>query len=272
MNIVQKWKTLFVSIGFMVPFVALFKLFMIFGVLNISPNWKAVLATACGSLPVYLIDRVRLPDEDQNNSAKSDRERLVKDLRTEIILLSIALICLYSTLSYVYLSWIEMILVHIHIILFTVYSYAKELILVDTLLVAVAWSVPLITVAVFYTNSSVSFFGGLIAGVAMLLMKSGETELSNIRDRTADKEAGHPTLPNTLGTRNTIIFSTATFSISILIILLLIPRIVFLPILVISFLLIYVYLTHSNKSVERILAIDRIGKILIGLLCVLSVY
>lgn len=251
------------SVGFIVPFVAVSKVLMVMVALETDLNIYPIILAATGSLPIYLLDRVDNPQEDRLNENKSERRSLIEKYREEIIFISVSMIIFYISCNFLFLEIWKALAVHIHIVIFLLYSRTKQFVLLDSLSVAFAWSVFILSLVTFYTDTQFS----AILFLSMLSMKIGETELSNIRDKTADEKSGNPTLPVLLDSNKTIIFAVTSFLVSILIILYHLPNEQRLLIGISSLPIIYLYATYKKRPIENTMYVERAVKISIGLVC-----
>ena len=265
MNIISQTRTILISLGFIVPMVAVSKLMMVMLSLETQINLIPVLLSAIGMLPIYIMDRVKDPEEDQANDNKSQRREIVQRYKHYLTALSIVLIVTYFVINVVYLDWMEVVILHTHLFIFVVYSKTKPFILIDTLAVGIAWSTFILGIVVFYSQIGFS----LSIFIAMLVMKMGETELSNIRDLDADKKSGNPTLPVVVGEKKTMIFVNTSFALSIALLSYYLPVKSLVIILMLSIVLIYIFVSDRFKNIERMMYWDRIIKLLIGLTCLI---
>lgn len=255
--------TLLVSVGFIVPIVAVSKILIVKFGLSANLKLEPVILSVVGSLPVYLLDRVDDAEEDEVNDNKSERRELVEDNKRKILALCILSVLSYACLNLVAIELWKTLVLHVHFLIFFVYSYTKNYILLDTISVGVAWSTFIVFLVTFYTN--VSFSVGMF--LSMLVMKIGETEFSNIRDAEADEEAGHPTLPTQFGSKKTVIFSTLCLIVSFLILFYYITITRSLIIMVGMIPIILFYASYGRRPVEKTMYWDRVFKLIISVIC-----
>lgn len=254
--------TLLISIGFLVPIIAVSKILLVKLALNTEITIEPILLGLIGMLPIYLLDRIGDSEEDEINDNKSERKELIQQHKSKILVLSVVLLATYALLNILMVEPWKALILHVHFLIFLIYSNTKQYILLDTVAVGVAWSTFILGLVTFYTGSSFS----ISIFAAMLIMKMGETELSNIRDAEADKMAGHPTLPVKFGGEKTIIFSTSCLILSFLVLFYFLSNFQSLIIGTAVIPVLYFYISYKNRSIEKTMYWDRLMKILIGLL------
>lgn len=260
----SKLITLFISMGFIVPIIAVSKILMVKLVLSTPLVPEPMFLAVIGSLPVYLLDRVEKPEEDEINKNKSERIEIVNDYGRIIKILSLTLIITYVITNFALLEPWMAIVVQTHFILFIIYPKSKKFIILDTILVGVAWSVFLVSLVSFYTEPQFSFELILSVFISMFVMKVGETELSNIRDKESDAEAGHPTLPSVFSEERVIAFVSLCLITSFIILSYHTSYPQLLVFIIGSAPILYSYASYDKRSLEKTMYLDRLCKIIIS--------
>jgi len=263
----NKLLTIFIEVGFIVPFVGVSKIIIIMHMFNMPQNSLAILLISLISLSIYLLDRIKINSEDRNSNIKKNRIKFIQ--KHKFILLIIALFCtfLFVSISYIKLDFIQLILINIPIFIFLIYNYLKKYLFLDTIGIALAWSSQLILLPLFLSNVNIGYTVIFLSFIAFFVMKVSESELSNIRDMKPDKKAGHTTLPLKYGSENVIIGIKIGELFSILIINILINNLIFFSFSVVLYLLFFLSIDISEPDkISRLIFKNRFIKIILAII------
>jgi 1,4-dihydroxy-2-naphthoate octaprenyltransferase len=258
--------TIFVEVGFIVPIVAVGKIIITMYALSISITYEPIFLAFIGSLPIYLFDRLDLDDEDLNSTKKQNRVRMIQKYKNIFTFIALFSIILFITILFIKLPFYKFLLTNIPLCIFMMYSKLKETLFLDTVGIAIAWSSELIFISVFFSNINIAYSTIVPLFFGLAIMKSSESELSNIRDKDADYNDGKYTIPIKFGVKNTIRGIICMELLALLIISILINNILFTLLSILSgVLIVYTMMDVKKDSISSIMFKNRLIKITLGI-------
>lgn len=263
---------LFVQIGFIASIMGGVKIIISTFVLTNSVYFTPILLGFLAATPIYILDRVKYISEDLKSEAKKERINIVQNYKNILILISVISYVLYLSIGLYYVNIFEMIVINIQVFVFIMYPHLKNYLVLDTISIALVNATLFVTIPLFVLD--LSFSTNIIwLFIIGFIMKFSETELSNIRDMSADKKSGHITLPVRYDIRklNILILSGEIIS---LIILALIIDILIIQVFIILIIFCYIKLEYdvSNKNISEVMLYNRLLKILISIFIFFYVY
>ena len=187
------------EIGFVVPIVAVSKIIISMYVLNITFSYLPIVLAFSGSLSIYLFDRLNINREDKCSTNKSKRIEIIRKYKNSIEFAAYTSLIIFISILFIELSIVKFLICCNPILIFIFYSKLKNTLYLDTVSIAFAWSSELVLIPIFFSDFIYNNYISLIVFLCLFIMKFSETELSNIRDLSADSMAGNTTLPVKLG-------------------------------------------------------------------------
>jgi 4-hydroxybenzoate polyprenyltransferase len=261
-TLIQTIICFFVEVGAIVPLVGMAKLGIVLYLFQFNPTLIPFIAIGLVTLPVYFGDRLFVDSEDKNNEKKALRNQLLQKFHTPLSVSVLLSFLLFQGIIFFFLSIPQALLLQFPFFVFVLYPKLKKYNYLDTLSIAMAWSIELIGIALFFGNRTPTNLTLSIAFIAMFCMKIAETEIGNIRDVEGDLKAGNNTFPSIYGVEKTtyLILSLLIFSFGCIILLSHSLIIQGLTLLTVSLLLLSER-TVTPDSARDIMFIDRSLKI-----------
>lgn len=272
-DIRNKTVTLFVDIGFIVPVVATSKIILTVYLLQVPYRAEPIVVSSLLSLSIYLLDRLVITEEDTESATKTRQTTLLNQYRPVFWFIAIGSLLTFFTITVIELSPIQIVLINIPLVVFSIYYYLKQTLFLDTAGIAVAWASYLLCTAVFFTDTPPNHAAIIPTFFALGSMKVSETELSNIRDMAADATVGNRTLPMVIGVENTKVGIGIGETFSVVLFAYIANSPVFLAISTVYLLMIYRLLNRIDQTVSsRTILGNRLAKIMFAFMVLLAFF